>query len=74
MKNKIKVIRAEQDLTQQQLADKAGICRATLNRIERGIITPNGETITKIVRALERPANEIFLDLDFVCEQHSRAE
>ena len=66
MKNKIKVIRAELDLTQEALAKKIGISRVTLSKIESGKINPNGETIVRIVRALERPANEIFFDLDVV--------
>jgi len=67
MRNRIKVIRAELDLTQQELADKIGICRATLNRIESGKVTPNGDTIARFVRALERPASDIFFDLNVVC-------
>lgn len=66
MKNRIKVIRAELDLTQEALAKKIGISRVTLSKIESGKINPNGETIVRIVRTLERPANEIFFDLGVV--------
>ena len=66
MKNRIKVIRAELNLTQEELSKKIGISRVTLNKIENGKIAPNGETIVRIVRALKRPANEIFFDFDVV--------
>ena len=69
MRNRIKVIRAELNLTQQDLSDKIGISRVALNRIENEQTTPNGETIAKLVRVLGKPANEIFFDLDVVCKQ-----
>jgi putative transcriptional regulator len=64
MKNKIKVIRAENNLSQAALAKKAGISRTTLVSIEKGTSTPDGQTIAKLVKALNKPAGEIFLDLD----------
>lgn len=64
MKNRIRVIRAEQRLTQQQLADKAGISRFALSMIENENNSPDGETIAKLVRATGVPANKIFDDLD----------
>lgn len=66
MKNRIKVIRAEQDLTQEALAKKAGISRTALVAIERGTATPDGKTIAKLVRALNTPAHDIFLELGVV--------
>ena len=66
MKNKIKVIRAELNLSQEALAKSAGISRTTLVSIERGTSNPDGKTIAKLVKALNRPANEIFFDFDVV--------
>jgi putative transcriptional regulator len=40
MKNKLKVYRAIHDLTQEELANKLGVTRATINAIERGEIRP----------------------------------
>ncbi len=64
MKNRIKVIRAEKNLSQAELAKKAGISRTTLVNIEKGVTVPDGETIAKLVKALNKPAGEIFLALN----------
>ena len=64
MKNRIKIIRAEQGLTQEKLAEKAGISRTTLAVIETEKAIPDGQTIAKLVRALKVPANKIFYDFD----------
>ena len=63
MKNRIKVIRAELNLSQEKLAALAGLSRVTLVNIEKGTANPDGKTIAKLVKALNRPANEIFFDL-----------
>lgn len=41
-------------LTQKELARRAGIRPETLNRIEKGKVTPVVTTIEKIVGALQR--------------------
>lgn len=66
MKNKIKVLRAENNLTQEELASKAGIARTTLAMIENEKAIPDGKTIAALVKALNKPANEIFFDFDVV--------
>jgi putative transcriptional regulator len=66
MKNRIKIIRAEQNLTQQALADKMGISRSALNMIENEKTVPDGNTIALLVKALGVPANRIFFGLDVV--------
>lgn len=66
MKNRIKEIRWEQHLTQEDLASKAGISRSSLAQIENGKVIPDGDTIVKLVSALKVPANKIFFDLDVV--------
>ena len=66
MRNKIKIIRAEKGMTQEQLAIKAGISRTSLALIENEKVVPDGVTIAKLVSALDIPANKIFFDLDVV--------
>lgn len=66
MKNRIKEIRWEQRLTQEELARKAGISRPHLAQIENGKVVPDGDTIVKLVSALKVPATKIFFDLDVV--------
>lgn len=69
MKNRIKEIRWEQRLTQEDLASKAGISRSSLAQIENEKVIPDGDTIVKLVSALKVPANKIFFDLDVVSKQ-----
>ncbi len=66
MRNRIKEIRWEQRLTQEALAAKAGISRSSLSQIENEKVVPDGDTIVRLVSALNIPANKIFLDLDVV--------
>ena len=66
MTNRIKVLRAEKKMTQEQLAVKAGISRTALANIENEKATPDGDTIASLVRALETPANLIFFELNVV--------
>lgn len=66
MKNRLKEIRAKKGLTQEALASKAKISRTSLALIETEKTTPDGETIAKLVKALEIPANDIFFDLGVV--------
>lgn len=48
--------RSELGLTQQQLAERAGIARPTLGNIERGVKVPRPVTMGKLDKALEWPA------------------
>ena len=66
MKNRIKVLRAERNLTQQQLADLAGISRTTLAMIEKEKAVPDGTTIALLVKALGVSADQIFFELSVV--------
>ena len=69
MKNRLKSIRSEQNLTQEKLAEKAGISRTTLAMIENEKAIPDGNTIAALVKALSVPANVIFFDFDVVRKQ-----
>lgn len=41
MKNRLKVLRAERDLTQQALAEQLKVSRQTINAIEKGKFDPS---------------------------------
>lgn len=60
MKNNIKVQRAIFSLTQQDLADKIGVSRQTINAMEAGKYVPSTVLALKISQLFEKPVNEIF--------------
>ena len=69
MKNVIKAIRYSQGITQEMLAEKAGIDRVALSQIENDKSNPKATTIVALVKALGVSANVIFPEFDYVCEQ-----
>lgn len=66
MNNRLKEIRKELNLTQQELADKANVSRATIVAIESQNAPVKSDTIANIVKATGIPANQIFFDFDVV--------
>ncbi len=60
LKNRIKVQRAIKDLTQEQLAQRVGVSRKTINNIEKGKYVPSGYLILKLAKEFEAPVEEIF--------------
>lgn len=62
MKNKLKVYRAMHDLTQEELANKLGVTRATINAIERGRYDPSLRLAFKIARFFEVTIETIFIE------------
>ena len=60
MKNKIKVARAEQGLTQQQLADAIGVSRQTIYSIESGKFVPSTVLALKMAQIFRKSVEEIF--------------
>ena len=60
MKNRLKVLRAENDLTQADLADKLGVSRQTINAIEKGKFDPSLPLAFKISNLFNMSIEEIF--------------
>lgn len=60
MKNNIKVQRAMLDMTQQELADRAGVSRQTINAMEKGKYVPSTVLALKVAGIFGRTVNEIF--------------
>jgi putative transcriptional regulator len=60
MKNNIRVERAIKRLTQQQLADRVGVSRQTINAIELDKYAPSGVLLLKIAVIFEKPVEAIF--------------
>ena len=60
MKNTVKVERAIQNITQQELADAVGVSRQTINFIETGRYMPSTVVALKIARHFGKHVDEIF--------------
>lgn len=58
--NRIKVLRAERNWTQADLAYKVGISRQTVISIEKYKYVPSLELAFKIAEVFEIPINEVF--------------
>lgn len=62
MKNRLKVLRAERDWTQADLAKALEVSRQTVNAIETGKYDPSLPLAFKIARVFEKQIEEIFDD------------
>lgn len=62
MKNCLKVLRAERDWTQADLANALEVSRQTVHAIETGKYDPSLPLAFKIARLFDRPIEEIFDD------------
>jgi putative transcriptional regulator len=60
MKNRLKVLRAERDWSQADLADHLGVSRQTVNALETGKYDPSLPLAFKIARLFGQSIEEIF--------------
>lgn len=63
MKNlKMKAARAALDMSQQELAEKVGVSRQTINAIEKGDYNPTIKLCLSICHALGKTLDELFYE------------
>ena len=60
MKNRLKVERAILDLTQEDLAQKIGVSRQTINSIEKNRYVPSTVLALKLSKIFGKPVNDLF--------------
>ncbi|HET6276852.1 MAG TPA: helix-turn-helix transcriptional regulator [Candidatus Cybelea sp.] len=60
MKNRLKVLRAERDWSQAELADQLGVARQTVIALEAGKYAPSLPLAFKIGKLFSRTVEEIF--------------
>ena len=61
MNNRLKVLRAERDWSQQDLADRLGVSRQSVNAIEKGRYDPSLPLAFSIADVFGLPIEAIFL-------------
>ena len=61
MKNRLKVLRAEYDWSQADLAAKLGVPRQTVNAIETGKYDPSLDLAFRVASLFEQRIEEIFI-------------
>jgi len=62
MKNRLRVLRAEKEITQEQLAEAIGVTRQTISAVEKNEYWPNLEIAFKLSKYFQKPIEEIFED------------
>ena len=60
MKNRLKVLRAEQGWTQQQLGHELGVSRQAINALETEKHDPSLDLAYRIAVLFDRPVEDIF--------------
>lgn len=60
MKNRLKVLRAEHNLTQEDLAQRVGVSRQAINAIETGKYDPSLPLAIKLGKLFGKPVEDIF--------------
>jgi putative transcriptional regulator len=60
MKNRLKVLRAERDWSQQDLAERLGVSRQSVNAIEKGRYDPSLPLAFSISEVFGLPIEAIF--------------
>ena len=61
IRNQIRVLRFRHgEMTQQQLAEKIGVTRQTVNAIEGGKYSPSLEVAFRIAHVFGKPLEEVF--------------
>jgi putative transcriptional regulator len=63
VKNRLKVLRAERDWSQADLADRLDVSRQSVNAIETGKYDPSLPLAFRIARLFEMPIEAIFDDV-----------
>lgn len=61
LKNTLKVQRAKNNLTQEELAELVHVTRKTINTVENGRFIPSTVLALRLAQVLKTPVEEIFI-------------
>ena len=60
LRNRLRILRAEKEISQKELADGVNLSRQTVNSIERGKFNPSIVTALKIAEYFDTPVEVVF--------------
>ena len=60
MKNRLRVLRAEREWSQQELGDRLGVSRQAINAVETGRFDPSLPLALKLARIFGQSVEQIF--------------
>ncbi len=60
LRNRLRILRAEKEISQKELADGVNLSRQTVNSIERGKFNPSIITALKIAEYFDIPVEVVF--------------
>lgn len=60
MKNRLKIERAILNITQEELAERIGVSRQTINSIETNRFVPSTVLALKLSKLFSKPVNDFF--------------
>jgi putative transcriptional regulator len=60
MKNRLRILRAEREWSQAELAKRTNVSRQTINALETGKYDPSLPLAFKLAAVFERPIEKIF--------------
>lgn len=61
MKNRLKILRAEKNITQEETAQKLGVSRQTIISIEKGKYSPSIDLAFKIAKLFSVSIEDVFI-------------
>ncbi len=61
---RLRELRQESGLTQEAIARATGIARVTISRLEKGLVQPTFEMLTRLLAALGKQPRDLALDQD----------
>jgi putative transcriptional regulator len=61
MKNRLRILRAEFDWSQAELADRVGVARQTIIALETGKYAPSLPLAFKLSKIFNKPVEEVFI-------------
>lgn len=69
---RLRQLRLQRKLTQERLAEGAGVSVDLISNIERGINAPSFETLERLAESLHVSVKELFAFTEDVCLKRSR--